>query len=880
MRTPKMFGLPLGLLLLTLVSATSAQGTFEDAETSNDYMSAITHQQFDLRHTIPGEPEVDYPIYSEVPKTSFECTGKHEGYYADMETRCQAFRICAHTARGTQGFGFLCPNGTLFSQKNFVCDWYRNVNCAESEQYYSKNSANRIGSSSDMMERVRQMMEYPMKTISAALQSKQASHHTLKKQLELSESGVAAGESADVEPQSSRDSSQRAYLNRKSAVTRAQVESVSKTHVATQQTQVEDTVTQQRKRLQQQRQQQRTETKTQSSNTQQTTTKTNDEDVYVNSLGELSSDPGVNFEHDSARIIAESPSRTYNYAKKSNFAEKVNVGLNSLAETTAPEVFAPDYVKHLRTADEDAILAANINNLLEVVSEDLDTSVSGYQVPAPQKNKTSFRFLSRGFSSQSDRSKRPPYEYAKPKQTASTIRFTNFRTQQQSSRPPTVYQTAPVTVARSLSTNSNARAVGNSVPLSYNKLTPQAPAQLTPPQRPPQLPQIVQQHTPPTSPAPRIIIARAEGQRIAPNSVSSILSALATQPPPKTTPLAPYVPLDDFLTKKFGQTAPGDTNTSAATKQGISFNNPQQQQYKSAQSPQQNYYQKAPATTTTQQIQPLYNRAATQDIQLQKQKQQLQQYVERKQELQAEIEQYKAIEAKADPELVTKVHDMLKQHDQLKKEEAEFKEFCRQDLANLQKEIDELEAFNAQTPEEQEAAISKEKAQIQELKLQIAKKNRSIVVMQRRLDAIPDRTELTQYQRRFHELHNEMSAKHIETKQYYTLFNTLNDKKRYLEKELSLLNSICEAYNEGMTSVQGREEFIKQFEAIVTGVKQTEQKVRQKYNEECARRDALNADLQSLLELQRQYAAAVKQLTKECQRCEQLQQHLKSIRQK
>ncbi|XP_069963977.1 coiled-coil domain-containing protein 93 isoform X2 [Bactrocera oleae] len=268
------------------------------------------------------------------------------------------------------------------------------------------------------------------------------------------------------------------------------------------------------------------------------------------------------------------------------------------------------------------------------------------------------------------------------------------------------------------------------------------------------------------------------------------------------------------------------------------------------------------------------------EAELQKQKQQLQQYVEQKQQLEAEIEQYKAIEAKADPELVTKVHDMLKQHDQLKKEEAEFKEFCRQDLANLQKEIDELEAFNAQTPEEQEAAISKEKAQIQELKLQIAKKNRSIVVMQRRLDAIPDRTELTQYQRRFHELHNEMSAKHIETKQYYTLFNTLNDKKRYLEKELSLLNSICEAYNEGMTSVQGREEFIKQFEAIVTGVKQTEQKVRQKYNEECARRDALNAELQSLLELQRQYAAAVKQLTKECQRCEQLQQHLKSIRQK
>lgn len=125
-----------------------------------------------------------------------------------------------------------------------------------------------------------------------------------------------------------------------------------------------------------------------------------------------------------------------------------------------------------------------------------------------------------------------------------------------------------------------------------------------------------------------------------------------------------------------------------------------------------------------------------------------------------------------------------------------------------------------------------------------------------------------------------MSAKHLETKQYYTLYNTLNDKKRYMEKELSLLNSICEAYNEGMMSSHGREEFIKQFETIINGVKQTESKVRAKYNEEKRRRDMLTEELQGLVELQRQYATAVKQLTRECQRCEQLQQHLKSIRKK
>ncbi|KAH8400925.1 hypothetical protein KR009_001828 [Drosophila setifemur] len=228
--------------------------------------------------------------------------------------------------------------------------------------------------------------------------------------------------------------------------------------------------------------------------------------------------------------------------------------------------------------------------------------------------------------------------------------------------------------------------------------------------------------------------------------------------------------------------------------------------------------------------------------------------------------------------VLEKVKDLLQQHEVLKKSEAEFKESCRRDLANLQQEIDDLEAFSAQDADAQAAAMAGEEQRLKEMRLLLAKRNRGIVAIERKLDAIPDRTELAQYQRRFHELHNEMSGKHLETKQYYILYNTLNDKKRYLEKELALLNSICEAYNEGMMSPHGREDFIRQFESIVDGVKSAEDKVRHKYNEERMRRDELNEELQSLLELQRQYALAVKQLTRECQRCEQLQQHLKSIR--
>lgn len=61
------------------------------------------------------------------------------------------------------------------------------------------------------------------------------------------------------------------------------------------------------------------------------------------------------------------------------------------------------------------------------------------------------------------------------------------------------------------------------------------------------------------------------------------------------------------------------------------------------------------------------------------------------------------------------------------------------------------------TPEDdlQEArdTLEKEKERLQALRLQLARKNRAIVSIERQLDNIPDRTELAQYQRRFIELY-------------------------------------------------------------------------------------------------------------------------------
>ncbi|XP_064096427.1 uncharacterized protein LOC135208236 [Macrobrachium nipponense] len=86
---------------------------------------------------VPGE---DYPILSSVPDTGFKCEDQEfPGYYADTadEAKCQVFHICQFDGHQDS---FLCPNGTVFNQQYFVCDWWFNVDCAASGDFVRLNA--------------------------------------------------------------------------------------------------------------------------------------------------------------------------------------------------------------------------------------------------------------------------------------------------------------------------------------------------------------------------------------------------------------------------------------------------------------------------------------------------------------------------------------------------------------------------------------------------------------------------------------------------------------------------------------------------------------------------------------------------------------------
>ncbi|CAL1262842.1 unnamed protein product [Larinioides sclopetarius] len=92
-----------------------------------------------LRYNVPGNPGEDYPIFYKVPETSFQCNQQPfaAGIYGDMDAQCQVFHFC--TESGGQN-SFLCPNGTVFNQQYFVCDWWYNYNCSDTPSFYNLNA--------------------------------------------------------------------------------------------------------------------------------------------------------------------------------------------------------------------------------------------------------------------------------------------------------------------------------------------------------------------------------------------------------------------------------------------------------------------------------------------------------------------------------------------------------------------------------------------------------------------------------------------------------------------------------------------------------------------------------------------------------------------
>ncbi|XP_008944434.1 PREDICTED: coiled-coil domain-containing protein 93, partial [Merops nubicus] len=244
--------------------------------------------------------------------------------------------------------------------------------------------------------------------------------------------------------------------------------------------------------------------------------------------------------------------------------------------------------------------------------------------------------------------------------------------------------------------------------------------------------------------------------------------------------------------------------------------------------------------------------------------------------LDKELAALETIESQADSSMLQSLRALVAMNENLKSQEQEFKAHCREEMERLQQNIENLKAEAVENGEEQEAnkiieqQYKSEKEKLQKIRLLLARRNREIAILQRKIDEVPSRAELTQYQKRFIELYSQVSATHKETKQFFTLYNTLDDKKVYLEKEVNLLNSIHDNFHQAMASSGSRDQFLRQMEQIVEGIKQNRMKMEKKKQENKMRRDQLNDEYLELLEKQRLYFKTVKEFKEECRKNDKL----------
>merc|ERR1712203_301499 len=125
---------------ICLVFALVTSSRFGRKEKSKMFSQMQEARQDSYESTIPGAPGQDYPTFSTAPATSFDCGGLVQGYYADLETDCQAYHVCgSDPARTAPISTLLCPNGTLYNQQYFVCDWWFNVDCSVAADFYGIN---------------------------------------------------------------------------------------------------------------------------------------------------------------------------------------------------------------------------------------------------------------------------------------------------------------------------------------------------------------------------------------------------------------------------------------------------------------------------------------------------------------------------------------------------------------------------------------------------------------------------------------------------------------------------------------------------------------------------------------------------------------------
>lgn len=152
-----------------------------------------------------------------------------------------------------------------------------------------------------------------------------------------------------------------------------------------------------------------------------------------------------------------------------------------------------------------------------------------------------------------------------------------------------------------------------------------------------------------------------------------------------------------------------------------------------------------------------------------------------------------------------------------------------------------------------------------------AAKNRAVAAIKRKIDSIPSRRELQQYQKQFVEVYEQMAVKFTETKQYFNLYNSGILVKEQLENEKRMLDEISTGFNQCKGTKRGREKFAVAIANMVEELQKEAQKKKDNYNKCILERNKLDEQFVVLNDKEREYYQVAKQFQDECKKNEELE---------
>ena len=237
-----------------------------------------------------------------------------------------------------------------------------------------------------------------------------------------------------------------------------------------------------------------------------------------------------------------------------------------------------------------------------------------------------------------------------------------------------------------------------------------------------------------------------------------------------------------------------------------------------------------------------------------------------------------------DHERLKKLQSLMNKNESLKKKESEFRKICKDKMGImvaendiLRKEIDSL-AVDTKDDVEGSRIRSIHEERVDRLREELAHKSKVVSDLERKLDQIPSAYELAQYQRRFVELDQQVSSEFSETQKFVIMYNTLIDQKSFIEREVSLLESILENIPDmKYANSAAKSNFVDKLSRLHQGVEQSKTTIEKNMREYDQKRKEANDELNRLLDEQRQYSLLVRDMKDEMRKNQILVDKIESM---